>query len=174
MQPYAPELEQTMRQFYDSLSEKDRRRYAGVEALKLGPGGRNYIARILGCSRRTVTKGAKEISGWPGREVDQRLGEPTQAPAVAARIRQAGGGRKPYTADTPAAILIKQVNEPLPRPSQFVADLPEAVEKVLLKIAAKTLRVRCVEHDVVIHVKHLGPPPWCGSESGLGNQRRKE
>ena len=98
MQPYAPELEQTMRQFYDSLSEKDRRHYAGVEALKLGQGGRNYIARILGCSRRTVTKGAKEISGWSGREVDQRLGEPAQAPAVAARIRQAGGGRKPYTA----------------------------------------------------------------------------
>ena len=64
MQPYAPELEQTMRQFYNSLSEKDRRHYAGVEALKLGQGGRKYIARILGGRRRTVTKGAKEISGW--------------------------------------------------------------------------------------------------------------
>ena len=85
MQPYAPELEQTMRQFYASLSEKDRRRYAGVEALKLGQGGRNYIARVLGCSRRTVTTGAREVSGLPGRDVEQR-------------IRQPGGGRKPSTA----------------------------------------------------------------------------
>ncbi len=42
-------------------------------------------------------------------------------------------GRKPYSADTPAAILLKQATEPLPRPSQFTRDLPEKVEKLLLK-----------------------------------------
>ena len=46
-------------------------------------------------------------------------------------------GRKPYMADTPAAILLKQANEPLPRPAQFVNDLPDAVEKLLLKALAK-------------------------------------
>ena len=46
-------------------------------------------------------------------------------------------GRKPYTADTPAAILLKQASEPLPRPGQFVRDLPEAMEKLLLKALAK-------------------------------------
>ena len=46
-------------------------------------------------------------------------------------------GRKPYTADTPAAILLKQANEPLPRPGQFIRSLPEAVEKALLKALAK-------------------------------------
>ncbi len=46
-------------------------------------------------------------------------------------------GRKPYTADTPAAILLKQANYPLPRPRQFVADLPDRVEKVILKVLAK-------------------------------------
>jgi transposase len=83
MQPYAPEVEAAMKQFYNSLNEKDRRRYAGIEALKLGPGGRNYIASVLGCSRRTVTKGAKEVSGLSGKETE-------------ARIRTPGGGRKPY------------------------------------------------------------------------------
>ena len=63
MQPYPPEVEAIMRSFYQSLNEKDRRRYAGIEALKFGHGGRVYIARILGCSRRTVSKGAKEVSG---------------------------------------------------------------------------------------------------------------
>jgi len=46
-------------------------------------------------------------------------------------------GRKPYTADTPAAILLKQASEALPRPKQFVPDLPEAVERTLLKVLAK-------------------------------------
>ena len=46
-------------------------------------------------------------------------------------------GRKPYTADTPAAILRKQLIEPLPRPAQFVPDLPETVEKVIYKALAK-------------------------------------
>ena len=36
MQPYAPEMEAAMKNFYDSLNEKDRRRYAGIEALKPG------------------------------------------------------------------------------------------------------------------------------------------
>jgi len=83
MQPYAPDMEATMKRFYDSLNEKDRRRYAGIEALKLGPGGRSYIASVLGCSRRTVSKGAREVSGLRTREVE-------------ARIRKPGGGRKSY------------------------------------------------------------------------------
>ena len=46
-------------------------------------------------------------------------------------------GHKPYTADTPAAVLLKQNNDPLPSPSKFVPDLPKAVEKVLFKALAK-------------------------------------
>jgi hypothetical protein len=32
---YAPDIEQLLRQYYQSLSEKDRRRFAAVEALTL-------------------------------------------------------------------------------------------------------------------------------------------
>ena len=46
-------------------------------------------------------------------------------------------GRKPYSADTPAAIMLKQANDPLPRPGQFAPDLPDGVEKVLFKALAK-------------------------------------
>ncbi len=45
--------------------------------------------------------------------------------------------RKPYMADTPAALLLKQANDPLPRPRAFLSDLPDEVEKVLLKVLAK-------------------------------------
>ena len=62
---YSRETEETMRCFYNSLNEKDRRRYAGLEALKIGHGGRGYIAEVLGCSRRTVRKGASEVVDLP-------------------------------------------------------------------------------------------------------------
>ncbi len=51
-------------------------------------------------------------------------------------------GRKPYIADTPAAILLKQATEPLPRPTQYVSDLPEGVEKLLIKSLARDPRER--------------------------------
>lgn len=62
MTPYNPTIEQKMKKFYDTLSEKDKRRYAGVEAMKFGRGGVAYITRVLGCSRKTVIKGLKELN----------------------------------------------------------------------------------------------------------------
>ena len=46
-------------------------------------------------------------------------------------------GKRPYTADTPAAVLLKQANEPLPEPGTFVKDIPESVEHFLYKVLAK-------------------------------------
>ncbi|MBT3337225.1 MAG: SUMF1/EgtB/PvdO family nonheme iron enzyme [Anaerolineae bacterium] len=47
-------------------------------------------------------------------------------------------GRKPYSADTPMAVLIMHARDPLPRPSKFVSGIPVAVEKVLIKALAKS------------------------------------
>jgi serine/threonine protein kinase len=47
-------------------------------------------------------------------------------------------GRKPYTADTPMAVLIMHARDPLPRPSKFISGIPNAVEKVLIKALAKS------------------------------------
>ncbi len=62
---YKRKTEETMRRFYNSLNEKDRRCYAGVEALKIGRGGQGYIADVLGCNRRTVRKGVNEVANLP-------------------------------------------------------------------------------------------------------------
>jgi hypothetical protein len=43
MQNYDQAIERQMANCYGSLSEKDRRRYAAVEAAKLGHGGIAYI-----------------------------------------------------------------------------------------------------------------------------------
>ena len=51
---YGSSTEQRRDAFFQTLSEKDRRRYAAMEAMKLGHGGMAYMARVLGCSRRTI------------------------------------------------------------------------------------------------------------------------
>jgi serine/threonine protein kinase len=51
-------------------------------------------------------------------------------------------GRKPYTANTPAALLLKQATEPLPRPTLFVPDLPDSVEQILIKALTKNSHER--------------------------------
>lgn len=61
MDAYPAEVEQKMKQFAGWLSEKDRRRYAAVEALKLGHGGIDYIARLLGCDPKTVRQGMQDL-----------------------------------------------------------------------------------------------------------------
>jgi tRNA A-37 threonylcarbamoyl transferase component Bud32 len=46
-------------------------------------------------------------------------------------------GRVPYTADTPLAVILKQVSDPLPLPSLIKPDIPPVIEQVLLKALAK-------------------------------------
>jgi len=82
MRAFPPETEQLMKTFYDTLNEKDRRRYAAVEAIKMGHGGRLYISQILGCDRSVMTKAILELQ--------QSSHEELKDPA----IRKKGGGRK--------------------------------------------------------------------------------
>ncbi len=63
MTPYPLSVEQQMQRFYRSLNERDRRRYAAIEALKLGHGGIDYTASVLGCDSKTIAKGIKELEG---------------------------------------------------------------------------------------------------------------
>jgi hypothetical protein len=58
---YGKTAEEGMVNFYDSLSEKDRRRYAAVEALKLPHGGRSYICELLGCDLKTMQQGTLDL-----------------------------------------------------------------------------------------------------------------
>ncbi len=61
MEPYPEDVERKMRQFAHWLSEKDRRRYAAVEAAKLGHGGIEYIASLLGCDPKTIRQGMQDL-----------------------------------------------------------------------------------------------------------------
>jgi hypothetical protein len=45
-------IETCMQHFFQTLREKDQRRYAAVEAERLGHGGIEYISEVLGCSTK--------------------------------------------------------------------------------------------------------------------------
>ncbi len=46
-------------------------------------------------------------------------------------------GRVPFEAETPMAIVVKHITEPLPLPGKINPDLPESVERVIMKALAK-------------------------------------
>jgi hypothetical protein len=47
-------------------------------------------------------------------------------------------GYTPFDADTPLAILMKHLNDPLPLPSQLDPDLPPSLEQIVLKALSKS------------------------------------
>jgi hypothetical protein len=81
---YSEKTKMLMALHHSRLSEKDRRHYAAVEAIKLGRGGITYISKVLGVDRDTVSQGTKELLS---------LIEDTSC-AELQRQRRPGGGRK--------------------------------------------------------------------------------
>ena len=77
---YSPEIEHSMRMFHDSLSEKDRRRYAAIEVAKLGHGGTEYVAALLGCDPKTIRQGQHDLDQLPD--------------GLDGRVRKKGAGRR--------------------------------------------------------------------------------
>jgi phage terminase small subunit len=61
MDAYSPAVERMMKRLFRSLRENDRRRYAAIEAAKLGSGGIEYIARLLGCDPKTIRQGITDL-----------------------------------------------------------------------------------------------------------------
>lgn len=46
-------------------------------------------------------------------------------------------GRVPFSADTPMAVILKHLNDPLPLPTTVKSDIPPGIEQVILKALAK-------------------------------------
>lgn len=91
---YVEDHEQLMRVFFRSLPEDHRRRYAAVEADKIGFGGISYVAEVLGLSRGTIYQGLRELAQMVEADDPQR-------PSGEGRIRRPGAGRPKETARQP-------------------------------------------------------------------------
>lgn len=76
MDAYTADVEVLMKRMANWLSEKDRRRYAAVEAAKLGHGGVEYVSQLLDLDPKTIRQGLHDL-------------EHTEDPA-AGRVRKKG------------------------------------------------------------------------------------
>jgi len=94
---YGAAHEETMRMFSRTLDEDHRRRYAAIEALKIGFGGIAYVARVLGMSRRTLYTGICELAQLREDDPDH----PQRPSGDPKRVRRPGGGRPPITERKP-------------------------------------------------------------------------
>lgn len=61
MDSYSSTIEVQMVRFYQSLNERDRRRYAAIEAVKLGHGGIEFISQLLACDPKTIRRGIADL-----------------------------------------------------------------------------------------------------------------
>ena len=99
------------------------------------------IAKMLDASEQTQLTGTGLGIGTPAYMAPEQWNgvadDRTDIYALGIVLYELITGRCPFQADTPAAILIKQVQDPLPRPKTFTPDLPESVEALLFKALAK-------------------------------------
>jgi len=58
---FSNELKAAIVVFFSLLDEKQRRLYAGLEALKWGYGGDRKVARLLGFDEKTLAKGRTDL-----------------------------------------------------------------------------------------------------------------
>ncbi len=100
------------------------------------------LAKLLDVQDGVDLTGSTGVIGTPaymapeqmtGGKVDRRV----DVYALGVVLYELVTGRTPYRADTPAAIMIKAVTEPLPRPTTFIGNLPENVEFAILKALEK-------------------------------------
>jgi hypothetical protein len=70
---YERPVEVQMANFYRSLSEKDRRRYAAIEAEKFGHGGVAYVASLFGCDPETIRRGKEDLQHLPQDTAEGRV-----------------------------------------------------------------------------------------------------
>lgn len=147
-------LEQLERPFVQVAQALDYAHQQGIIHRDLKPGnimmdesGNAYlsdfgIARVLGSN---LTGSA--IIGTPAyMSPEQANGMPLDARsdiyALGIVLFELITGREPYQAETPMALLLKHINEPLPPIKNYREDVPDSVQHVIAKATAKEPNAR--------------------------------
>lgn len=144
------------------------------------------IARIVGSTQHTAT-GA--ILGTPaymspeqgrGDRGDNRI----DIYALGVMLYEMTAGRVPFEADTPLAVILKHISDPLPLPRHVDPSIPEAVENVILKALAKDPDDRYQSADVMssalrhavamepeaLHESELHPSPAPSASADMASE----
>jgi hypothetical protein len=133
--PYPQEVEKAMKALYLSLRENDRRRYAAVEAAKLGHGGLDYVCGVLGCDPKTIRQGQRDL--------DELTDQDPQDIAPNPRIRKPGGGRKPYLDTIPE--LRSELHSVL---EEHTAGSPMQAEVIWTDLTPKEIRTELAQRHL--------------------------
>jgi tRNA A-37 threonylcarbamoyl transferase component Bud32 len=97
------------------------------------------IAQIVGGTRHTASGALMGTLSYiaPEQGLEGQSDARSDIYSLGIVLYEALTCRTPFEADTPLAILMKHLNDPLPRPSQVVSDIPEPLERVVLEALAK-------------------------------------
>ncbi len=137
------------------------------------------IARIVGATQYTQTGALAGTPAYMSPEQGQgeRGDERSDIYSLGVMLYEMVTGTVPYDADTPFAVIMQHVSQPLPLPTKINPDIPEPVERVILKALsknpddryqtagelAKDLReaVGIGPHDTLVSMplKTVAPPP---------------
>lgn len=116
------------------------------------------IAKIITGTQFTASGGMLGTPAYMAPE--QALGEPGDERAdiysLGVILYQLCTGRLPFDADTPLAIILKHVNDPLPDPRELNTELPKGVDKIIFRAMAKAPEDRYqTAEEMVEHLEHL-------------------
>jgi len=98
------------------------------------------IAKLLETDEATLTGTGLGVGTPEYMAPEQWQGKATQATdqyALGVVLYELLTGQKPYTADTPVAVALMQMSEPLRSPRTLAPSMPEALEKLLYKALAR-------------------------------------
>jgi tRNA A-37 threonylcarbamoyl transferase component Bud32 len=97
------------------------------------------IAKIVSASNLTASGAMVGTPSYMAPE--QGMGQPgderSDIYSLGVMLYQLALGRLPYDADTPLAVVLKHINEPLPLPQAIKPDLSDELNRVILKSLAK-------------------------------------
>ncbi len=97
------------------------------------------IARIVGGTRHTVSGALMGTLSYMAPEQGLKGSSDARSDIYSLGIvlYEMLTQRTPFEADTPLAVLMKHVNDPLPLPRKIAPDIPESFERIVLKSLAK-------------------------------------
>jgi len=132
------------------------------------------IAKLLdlsggpGLTGTSVSIGTPEYMA-PEQAIGSRVDQRADIYALGITFFEMITGRRPFTADTPMAVVLKHINDPLPRPSRYVQGLPGMVEQVLMKALEKQPqdRYQCMEEFAEMLEKLSSPVEFSAAQRYL-------
>jgi len=137
------------------------------------------IAQIVGGTQYTVTGALMGTLSYmaPEQGLSGHCDARSDIYSCGIAYYEALTGSVPFDADTPLAILMKHINDPLPIPRQLDASIPEPLERVALKALSKKaedrfqsaaemgLALANAAGEAGIQVPHVITPPPAGAGS---------